>query len=182
VLEATGPGKGLAAPIHRFWLRFMVPIFGRISPDPSAYRYLAESVLAFGPGDPFLAALPERGMVRSGTHRFLLGATHLWVSNKATGEGVQDARGFEAGRGETPQKGPSTTEERVWSAVGTLTSLAVAGSLAWAGWILVNPATHLALERSRRGPLGVAALGAAVIFLVRALRALRRALRPAGRS
>ena len=81
VLEATGPRRGALAPFHRFYLRRIVPVLGRLSRDPSAYRYLAESILEFGPGGSFTSAAEQHGFHWRGARRFMLGATRLWVAS-----------------------------------------------------------------------------------------------------
>ncbi len=53
VLEATAPRPGPLAPLHRFYARRVIPLLGRLSPDPVAYRYLSESIFDFGAGEEF---------------------------------------------------------------------------------------------------------------------------------
>src|SRR5262245_19783630 len=50
VLEAAAPAPGPFAPFHGFYLRRLVPLAGRLSPDPSAYQYLSRSIFEFGSG------------------------------------------------------------------------------------------------------------------------------------
>src|SRR5262249_25860369 len=47
VLEAAAPARGPLAPFARFWIRRAIPFAGRFSPDPSAYRYLSQSIFEF---------------------------------------------------------------------------------------------------------------------------------------
>src|SRR5207249_9514898 len=80
VLEATAPAPGWTAPLHRFYLERIVPAAGRLSDDPSAYHYLSRSVLAFGAGAEFEAALAAAGFVIARRRSFLMGATRLWTA------------------------------------------------------------------------------------------------------
>ena len=47
-LDSVAPAGGAFAPFHAFYLRHGVPLLGRLSPDPAAYRYLSESIFDFG--------------------------------------------------------------------------------------------------------------------------------------
>src|SRR5213593_2518051 len=79
VLEAVAPATGLFAPVHRFYLRHIVPLLGRISPDPSAYAYLSQSIFEFGAGPEFEDDLARAGFQVVASRSFLFGATRLWV-------------------------------------------------------------------------------------------------------
>src|SRR4029079_18096125 len=48
-LDSVAPSRGPFAPFHAAYLRYMVPLLGRLSPDPHAYRYPRESISDFGP-------------------------------------------------------------------------------------------------------------------------------------
>ncbi len=178
VLEATGPDPGPMAPLHRFWVSNVIPLLGRMSPDPSAYRYLADSVLEFGTGSTFLGPLASE-FEPPRERRFLLGATRLWVVRRSGGEGVQDARLTVPTRRPTPVP---QGEQRAWSALQGLLSVALAVSLIWAAMILVDIRHHLPLDRSRRWILGALAAGTAAFFLVRSVLSLQRLFRPGPRA
>jgi len=47
-LDSVAPAGGAFAPFHAFYLKHGVPLLGRLSPDPAAYRYLSESIFDFG--------------------------------------------------------------------------------------------------------------------------------------
>jgi demethylmenaquinone methyltransferase/2-methoxy-6-polyprenyl-1,4-benzoquinol methylase len=85
VLEATAPGAGPFAPLHRFYLRRLVPLAGRLSPDPSAYVYLSRSIMEFGSGPEFESDLAASGFVLAVRRSFLLGATRLWAARRLPG-------------------------------------------------------------------------------------------------
>src|SRR6185295_18221054 len=87
VLEATAPARGPFAPAHGFYLRHIIPLAGRLSPDPSAYRYLSESVFEFGAGPEFEQALAAAGFEVVERRRFMLGATRLWVARSRAASG-----------------------------------------------------------------------------------------------
>src|SRR5438093_267470 len=61
VLEATAPRPGPIAPLHALYLGRLVPLAGRLSPDPSAYAYLSRSIVEFGSGPEFERDLAATG-------------------------------------------------------------------------------------------------------------------------
>ncbi|MEO5618508.1 MAG: class I SAM-dependent methyltransferase [Candidatus Eisenbacteria bacterium] len=103
VLEACAPRPGWFATFHRLQLRVIVPLLGRLSPDPSAYTYLRDSVFEFGDGRPFEADLAAAGFEIVRARAFLLGATRLWITRSPSGE-VQNARSPVNGRGDLPHE------------------------------------------------------------------------------
>ncbi|HZJ72408.1 MAG TPA: ubiquinone/menaquinone biosynthesis methyltransferase, partial [Planctomycetota bacterium] len=133
VLEACAPREGAFAPFHRFHLRHVVPLLGRLSPDPSAYRYLSESIFEFGDGRPFEADLAAEGFTLTGTRSFLLGATRLWVARapEAAGATVQDARAGRHRRGELPSGDAAAAGEGLgWSRLQLVVSASLTVALA----------------------------------------------------
>jgi len=191
VLEATGPRRGALAPLHRFYLRRIVPVLGRLSRDPSAYRYLAESILEFGPGDLFTSAAEQHGFHWRGARRFMLGATRLWVASAPLLAGeipagaagsVQAARLGESPRGEMPiVAGRPALEQRASSAVQGLLSLALSVALGAALARMLNPNIHIPLDRPRRALLLALVVGGMVVFGARGVMFLLRTLRPTPR-
>gem|GEM_PF-67109 len=141
VLEATAPRPGPLAPLHRFHLRRVVPLLGRLSPDPSAYRYLGESILEFGDGTAFEAALSAAGFGGVRRRRFLLGASALWSARReasrgehppAAGPVVHSARWDAAVRGEIPRaRAAHDRELRAWVGGQLAISAALTATLAW---------------------------------------------------
>ena len=178
VLEATAPAPGPAAPFHRFHLRRIVPLLGRLSPDPSAYRYLAESVLEFGDGAEFGRALGAAGFEVRSRRRFLAGATGLWSAVRGPRRGenpseatdsVQPATEPAGRRGKlTHEEAAARSEARLWTGIQALVSAALLAALVYGlfayyklnselplapwqrlgGWVLLGAGTALFLLRT----------------------------------
>lgn len=178
VLEATGPSPGPLAPFHRAHLRFVVPALGRLSPDPSAYRYLAESVLEFGDGRTFEEDAEAAGFIVSARRRFLAGATRLWRLEAAGARGEKPAEAVPfvqrawsaAGDPGKPahEPDPVADEVRLWTLVQAIVSAALTAALVWvlisyakmntalplnewqrqAGWVLLAGGTAFAALRT----------------------------------
>ena len=120
-LDSVAPA-GAAAPFHGYYLRHIVPLLGRLSPDPEAYRYLSASIFDFGPPATVARRLGEAGFSAVTARPLLLGAVALFEAHRANplsphialpGETVQ----FQAGgspiaqsatpaRAEAPAVGP----------------------------------------------------------------------------
>lgn len=82
VLDSVAPA-GALAPLHAWYLRHGVPLLGRLSPDPRAYRYLSESIFDFGPPEAVARRLEDAGFARPVTVRpLLLGAVALFVATR----------------------------------------------------------------------------------------------------
>jgi demethylmenaquinone methyltransferase/2-methoxy-6-polyprenyl-1,4-benzoquinol methylase len=144
VLDAAAPADGFFAPFHRFYLARIVPAVGRLSQDPSAYRYLSRSVLAFE-GREFEAALASGGFTLQRHRSFLMGATRLWVANRAGGTGqfavvspnaLQSARASRRPDGSMPSR--SAGEWRAWAMVQLVLSASLLASLLYAAWVMVK--------------------------------------------
>jgi demethylmenaquinone methyltransferase/2-methoxy-6-polyprenyl-1,4-benzoquinol methylase len=144
VLEATAPAPGPMAPLHRFHLTRIVPLLGRLSPDPSAYRYLASSVLEFGDGTEFDRALAAAGFEIGSRRRFLAGATGLWSARRTPERGekpsepadfVQAATDPFDPWGKLTQEAAATRgEARVWIGVQAILSAALLLALVYGMW------------------------------------------------
>ena len=79
-LDSVAPA-GAFAPFHAAYLRHIVPLLGRLSPDPNAYRYLAESIFDFGPPDDVARRLEAAGFAAPvGVRPLLLGAVALFAA------------------------------------------------------------------------------------------------------
>ena len=150
VLEAAAPAPGPLRPLHTMWLRHAVPLLGLLSPDPSAYRYLRDSIFDFGDGSAFEGDLAQAGFQVTRRRSFLLGATRLWVARRAGGIG-QNPLTHEAAvhsarpdRGERPPARPAPAvpgaDGRTWQGFQALVAVALAAGLAWAllAWAKVN--------------------------------------------
>ncbi len=175
VLEAAAPAPGWLEPLHAAWVRHMIPLFGRLSPDPSAYRYLSASIFEFGAGPEFEHDLAAAGFEVGGRQSFLLGATRMWVARRVgqnptpTGSTLQGAR---SQSGETTQRATraamQSADSRAWLGVQAGLSLALCLTLMWGlkEWLKYNAA--LPLTESQR-LLGWALLGIGLgVFGVRA--------------
>ncbi|MGH7724019.1 MAG: ubiquinone/menaquinone biosynthesis methyltransferase [Candidatus Eiseniibacteriota bacterium] len=77
-LDSVAPGGGAFAPFHAFYVRRVVPLLGRLSPDPSAYRYLSASIFDFGPPAVVARRLEESGFESVHARTLLLGAVALF--------------------------------------------------------------------------------------------------------
>lgn len=89
-LDSVAPA-GAFAPAHAFYLRHVVPLLGRLSPDPAAYRYLSESIFDFGPPAVVAARLAAAGFtdVRASTR--LLGAVAILEGRRANSLSAHEA-------------------------------------------------------------------------------------------
>ena len=78
-LDSVAPAGTAFAPFHAAYLRHVVPLLGRLSPDPNAYRYLSESIFDFGPPDEVARRLEDAGFETPVRVRpLLLGAVALF--------------------------------------------------------------------------------------------------------
>jgi demethylmenaquinone methyltransferase/2-methoxy-6-polyprenyl-1,4-benzoquinol methylase len=177
VLEAVAPRPGPFAPCHRFYLEHVVPLAGRISSDPSAYRYLSQSIFEFGDGASFERDLAAAGFGISERRRFLLGATCLWAARRlpVAGENpagspsrLQNARPGGSPRGHFAQPAPSNEAEwRAWTLAQLAFSLGLVVALVWALVVFFKFAADLPLEPWQRRGLGMLMVLGLVLFAVR---------------
>jgi demethylmenaquinone methyltransferase/2-methoxy-6-polyprenyl-1,4-benzoquinol methylase len=177
VLEATAPAAGPLAPLHRFYIRRVIPLAGRLSSDPPAYEYLSRSILEFGAGPEFDRALVEAGF-RVGVRRsFLFGATGLWVADRAlaTAEGnpaqpVQAARLGQPTRGGMPTHAARRAGEwRWWNAVQLAISLIILVGLAYALWTFAKWSGDMPLDSWQRKGMVLMLVAGIVAFAVRSV-------------
>jgi demethylmenaquinone methyltransferase/2-methoxy-6-polyprenyl-1,4-benzoquinol methylase len=201
VLEAAAPAPGPFAPLHAFYLRHLVPLAGRLSPDPSAYEYLSRSVFAFGAGPEFEAELAAAGFRVTGRRSFLAGATRLWVADRPgaglpgpgpgtgqffsppAGHRLQIARpGDRDGVNVPSEADPRAGEWRVWTGVQLALSMALTASFAWALSILANPQYQLPLAGWYRPLAWLLTVGGLAVFAVRSLFLFLRILGPGPRG
>ncbi|HYM81231.1 MAG TPA: ubiquinone/menaquinone biosynthesis methyltransferase [Candidatus Limnocylindria bacterium] len=192
VLEAVAPAGGLFAPAHRFYLRHVVPLAGRLSRDPSAYAYLASSIVEFGAGEEFEHDLESASFTVTGRQSFLAGATRLWVSrsprvagqNTANVPGiVHNARPDRANRGNLPNRSAALAREwRVWTTVQLVLSAALTIALAYGFWIAFKFGDDLPLPAPHRPIARLLLGGGAMAFGLRSGFLLLRLMGPPGRS
>jgi demethylmenaquinone methyltransferase/2-methoxy-6-polyprenyl-1,4-benzoquinol methylase len=84
VLEMTRPGTRLFLRPYVFYLRTVMPLAARISsPNPAAYRYLADSILHFPSPSDFSAMMRKAGLSPVESYSLTLGITHLFVGYKS---------------------------------------------------------------------------------------------------
>ena len=179
VLEAVAPREGVLAPFHRLWLERVVPAAGRLSADPSAYHYLAKSVLEFGAGREFESDLARAGFAIERRRSFLLGATRLWSARPATPAGQNAAVSPNAVQ--TARPGLTLTSQRerewrTWSLVQAVLSASLLASLVWAGWTMANSGDRLPLPGWSRTAAWLLIGAGCLAFAIRTLVLVRRVL------
>jgi demethylmenaquinone methyltransferase/2-methoxy-6-polyprenyl-1,4-benzoquinol methylase len=192
VLEATAPARGPFAWAHGFYLRHIIPLAGRLSPDPSAYKYLSASVFEFGAGPEFEQALAAAGFEVIDRLRFMLGATRLWVarSRAATGQNLaapasgsmRNARAVGQARVNVRSaEGGGDSEWRIWTTIQLLLAVAITAALIW-GWVVMAKfGDDLPLTAWQRPFAWVLLYGGLVLFGLRSVALLLRLLGPARR-
>jgi demethylmenaquinone methyltransferase/2-methoxy-6-polyprenyl-1,4-benzoquinol methylase len=91
VLDSPSPEAGLVGTAHRWYVRWMVPALGHLSPDPAAYRYLSQSILRFGRAADVARRIEAAGFVCDPPRRLTLGAAALWSARStATLQGASN--------------------------------------------------------------------------------------------
>ncbi|HTK32035.1 MAG TPA: ubiquinone/menaquinone biosynthesis methyltransferase [Candidatus Saccharimonadaceae bacterium] len=189
VLDAAAPRPGWFAPFHAAHLKFVVPLLGRLSPDPSAYAYLSRSIFEFGDGSEFERALLAGGFVLEDERAFLLGATRLWIAHGAGPSGenraapapreLQNARAAGRASGELPQGREYGGEEwRWWMGIQTVTSAGLVAAIGYGLWVYFSLRSELPLEPWQRQALLLLLVGGLVAFAARTVLLLSRWLGP----
>ncbi len=179
VLEAAAPKPGPLAPLARWWIRVAIPFAGRLSPDPSAYRYLSESIFEFGSGPEFEVDLAAEGFRIVANQSFLFGAARLWVAErrpavgqKATEQAIVVQRAMNV-PGDSAQAASGTARVRdevaTWRLLQALTSTALAAALVWALSVWLKVREDLPLTPPQRLGGGILLVGGLVVFGVRSL-------------
>lgn len=174
VLEAAAPGNGWFAPFHRFHVRHLIPLAGRLSDDPSAYQYLSRSIFEFGSGPEFERDLAAAGFELIASQSFMLGATRLWVGRLQERSGQSSAEPPQGARSNLPKasgggESPSAREGSLQNALSDAASRSELpqGAPAWdAGrrpWRIVQALVSAAV---------LAALVAAALAITRELPSL----------
>ena len=84
VLEFSRPTAPIIGPLHLFYLRNIMPHIGRLfSPARTdAYRYLAESVVAFPEPEEMLESMRAAGLTDVRRHALTFGTVSLYVGRK----------------------------------------------------------------------------------------------------
>ena len=184
VLEAAAPAPGPLAPFARWWIRHAIPFAGRLSPDPSAYRYLSESIFEFGAGPEFERDLDATGFRRLEARSFLFGAARLWAAESASAIGQNPAarsafvRSALRTPGEiaqgAPRPWPAPAEISAWRLAQATTSLALTAALVWALRVWLKVRDHLPLSPWQRSGAWVLIVGGLVLFAGRSVVQLLR--------
>jgi len=91
-LDSVAPA-GAFAPGHAFYLRHVVPLLGRLSPDPAAYRYLSESIFDFGTPAVVAARLAAAGFRDVHAESLMLGAVAIFTGVRANSLSARDTAG-----------------------------------------------------------------------------------------
>lgn len=189
VLEAAAPAPGPFAPFHAFYLRHLVPLAGRLSPDPSAYEYLSRSVFEFGAGPEFERALARAGFRVRARRGFLAGATRLWAAEREGAAGqnlshpdlscVQNARPGSDDGVKVPTGGdPRSAEWRIWTGVQLALAVALTATLLYGLSLFANSRADLPLGGSQRRLAEVLLVGGVILFALRTVQLLLRFLGP----
>ena len=84
ILEAVPPSSSFARPAWRAGLT-LVALAGRLAGGGSAYRYLADSILAFPPPREIEATLREAGFASGGSRAFAFGGVRIFRAVKLGG-------------------------------------------------------------------------------------------------
>ena len=189
VLEAAAPAPGPLAPFHAFYLRHLVPLAGRLSPDPSAYRYLSRSVFEFGAGPEFERALAQVGFRVVERRSFMAGATRLWVVQRAGatdqkipppgGNRLQIARpGPRDGVKVPSHAGRPEGEWRLWTSVQLVLAAALTAAFVITLGILLNSSAGLPLAGWHRSIAWLLVVGGVIVFGIRSIQLALRILGP----
>lgn len=177
VLEATAPAEGPLRPLLATYVRHGIPLLGRLSPDPSAYRYLSRSIFEFGSGPEFERELAAAGFEVRARRAFLLGAARLWAARRAGEVGqnptappepVHSARGpsgeiAHAGRG--PDLALGAPEG--WLAARAVFSVSLFAAPLWALIVWSKLNHELPLTQAQRALGWVLIVAGTVIFGLR---------------
>ncbi|HEY2955454.1 MAG TPA: ubiquinone/menaquinone biosynthesis methyltransferase [Candidatus Eisenbacteria bacterium] len=188
VLEALPPRPGPLAGLHRFHLRRVLPLLGRLSPDPGAYRYLGESILEFGSRPEFERTLAEAGFALEQARAYMLGAAGLWVATARPGVGekptagaafVQPAKAEGSHPGDLPHDPvPAEAESRWWMAAQLLVSASLLAALIVVLGIFFNSSDRLPLERGGRTGAALLLFAGTIWSAARTVLLVRRLVAP----
>jgi demethylmenaquinone methyltransferase/2-methoxy-6-polyprenyl-1,4-benzoquinol methylase len=111
ILDSPAPAAGLVGAAHRAYLRGAVPLLGRLSADPEAYRYLADSILAFGTAEEVAARLAAAGFECRPPVTLFGGAAAVWRARRPAGA-PEPVRNATSGAGSVPSARPAAGTDR----------------------------------------------------------------------
>jgi hypothetical protein len=165
--------------LHAFYARRVIPLLGRLSPRPAAYRYLSESIFDFGTGEEFERDLVAAGFRTTRSEAYLLGAARLWAAQRLAGPGLQDATSVAGSRLDSTVGASGWEREwRWWTASQAVFSVALAGSLVWALVTWIKWRSSLMLEPWQSSGLWFLIIAGMAGFLFRSVVLLLRLLGP----
>jgi demethylmenaquinone methyltransferase/2-methoxy-6-polyprenyl-1,4-benzoquinol methylase len=192
ILEATAPRRGLVASLARTWIRFGIPLLGRLSDDPSAYRYLSESIFEFGAGPELERDLAAADFALARRRDFLFGAARLWTARGPSAAGriasvrpepLHDAMSARFGATSDPVTVALRTREwRTWAWLNALVSGTLLASLVWGTAAFAKWAPALPLQPWQRSAGWFLLTFGLIAFAVRTVILGRRAMGPGPRS
>lgn len=91
ILELTTPEPGFWRSLYRFYLNGLLPKFAKVfSKNPSAYEYLADSILNFPTRKEFVELLESRGLTNCQAVPLTLGVCTIYIGEKASNESSRD--------------------------------------------------------------------------------------------
>ena len=86
ILEFSLPEKKFLKSLHLFYLRYILPVIGKIvSGDVEAYRYLNKTIEVFPYGDKFIKLMEEAGFTECEKFPLTMGIVTIYKGIKANG-------------------------------------------------------------------------------------------------
>ena len=83
VLELSFHGTGIFKPFYYLYLKAVIPMMARmVAKDPSAYKYLGQSILEFPAPDDFCGIMREAGLVNVRSYPLTFGVVRLFMGDK----------------------------------------------------------------------------------------------------
>lgn len=79
ILEFSMPRNRLFSRLYRFYLYYLVPIFGMIISGQKAYYYLRDSIKAFPSADEFVSAAENAGLKKKHVRPLTFGIAYLYI-------------------------------------------------------------------------------------------------------
>ncbi len=87
VLEFAEPTMPVFAPSYRFYRRHVLPrVGGWVAGDPSAYRYLDDTIATFPSGEEFVGLMRAAGFAEAAFEPLTLGTVHLYRARRPAAE------------------------------------------------------------------------------------------------
>jgi len=83
LLEVSRPAGLMSRAGYKLWFEHAVPAIGSLISDPTAYRYLPDSIAYLPPPEHLRSILRSAGFAGVGRRRFTSGATQLYTATRA---------------------------------------------------------------------------------------------------